>query len=334
MDALYVNDPARLEALLETVLAKLFKLQVSALPCTQFMDSLGFGDPCRPGTLEDFGNSALAYIYGHMGDYTQDAFFMDVAGKMQSGALLDEVLGTAVGILLEDVIGGELLPALRFNAQSVFANQLRKDTIGCLLNIVLGALRGAVSRSHMAGLVWSLGWKGLAAAANPIVGLVLPASLKAGLTGALGQLVYEMVLSRAPDGDRNSLLAYDGPTEVEIDENRDFRAPFDISVQRSEDGASAVIAWYTKRGVTASDVAVSPEATGLTVTAQAEDAVRTVNAIDLGIAAFGGEALKATKHTVTIEGLDPSKSYSVRVGDAGRGWRSEPLALAVPGAKA
>ena len=224
-----------LKALLENVLGGLLRLRVSRLPCTAFIETLGFGDPNQPGTLEDFGNSALAYVFGHVGDYTQDVFFMDVAGRMQSG--------------------------------------------------------------------------------------------KTVLHAALARLAHEMVLSRPPDGDKNSLLVYDGPVQAEIGDNCDYRAPFDISVKRGRGGTSAEITWYTKRSVTASDVLFSPPAEGLTINAITEEALRTVNAIDLGMAAVGGEQLKATKHVVTIEGLNPGKRCSVQVGDAQRGWLSEPITL-------
>jgi len=325
VDALYINDPARLTALLESVLAQLFRLRVSRLPCTQFMDSLGFGHRHGPGTLEDFGNSALAYIYGHPVDYTRDAFFMDVIRRVQSGALLRQVLGAAVEILLADVIGSELLPALRFNAKSVFANRLSKETIGCLLNVVLGAARGTVSRGSVAGLLRSLGWKGLAAAASPVVGLGLPCDIKNGLQSSLELLIHEMLLVREPDGNRDSLLVYDGPVELGPAADRDYRVPFDISVARGGDKRSAVVTWYTKRSVTASDVLVSPAIEDLQITAATEDATRTVNALDLGVATVAGEKLKATRHTATVEGLDPCKRYTFRVGDAGRGWLSGPV---------
>ena len=218
-----------LEALLRKVLGWLFAIKVSQVPSTAFIDTLGFGDPNKPGTLEDFGNSALAYIFGHVGDYTRDAFFMDVAGKFRS----------------------------------------------C----------------------------------------------------ALKALVHEMVFSRPTDGGKNSLLVYDGPIEVEIGGNRDFRAPFDITVKRSVNGKSVEIIWYTKRSVTASDIEISPQPEGLIITAVTEDAVRTVNAIDLWIAQVGGEQLKATKHVVVIEGLVPRKSYSLRVGNWERGWWSEGITI-------
>jgi len=219
-----------LETLLRKVLGWLFSIKVSRVPSTAFINTLGFGNPNKPGTLEDFGNSALAYIFGHVGDYTQDAFFMDVAARVQCVA--------------------------------------------------------------------------------PLAGAV-----------------YEMVLSRPSDGDKNALLVYDGPMEIDLGHDRDYRAPFDITVNRSRDGRSAEITWYTKRSVIASDVALSPQPEGLIITAVAEDAARTVNAINLWITAIGGEQLKATKHMVTLEGLDPRGSYSLRVGDAGRGWWSEGITL-------
>ena len=337
VDALYINNPARLEALIGSVFAKVFGHQISRLPSTAFIGTLGFGDAKKPGTFEDFANSALAYIYGHVGDYTKDAFFMDVIRKAQSGALLDELLGLVTELLIDDIIGKELLPALKLNAKSVFVNQLSRDTIGCLLNVLLGAVRGTLSRGCVAGLLRSLGYKGIVFAARPILGLALPADLRASLNSTLNLLINEMVLVRKPTGDRDAVLVYDGPRGVEIGANRDYRAPFDVTVERSKDRTSAVVTWYTKRSVTASDIFVSlgleagglqqPLATGLTVTARTEDCVRLINALDLGLTVLMGEELQAVRHAVTVEGLDQDRDYYACVGDAARGWLSAPVLL-------
>ncbi|MCL2300763.1 MAG: metallophosphoesterase [Firmicutes bacterium] len=337
VDALYINNPARLEALIGRVFGKVFGYQVSKLPCTAFLGSLGFGDAKKPGTFEDFANSTLAYIYGHPGDYTKDAFFMDVVRKAQSGALLDELLGLVTELLIDDVIGGELLSALKLNAKSVFANQLSKDTVGCLLNVLLDAKRGTVSHSRVAGLLRKLGYKGLAFAVRPVVSLVLPADLLASLNATLNLMVNEMILVRKPTGDRDAVLVYDGPRNVEIGANRDYRTPFDITAVRGTDKTSAVVTWYTKRSVIASDIQISqgieagglrqPFAAGLTVTIRTEECTRLVNALDLGVAVLMGEELKVTRHIVTVEGLDPGKEYYACAGDAARGWLSAPLRL-------
>ncbi|MDR3312969.1 MAG: metallophosphoesterase [Oscillospiraceae bacterium] len=337
VDTIYINDDAHLNAVIEGVIDRVFALPVSKLPCTRFIDSLGFGDPGKPGTFEDFGCSALAYIYGHVDDYTTDAFFMDVISRVQSGALLDQVLDLVVSILIEDVIADELLPALKFNAQSIFVNQLSKDTVGCLLNVLLDALRGTVSRSYVAGLLKTLGVKGLVGVAQPVVGLALPADIKDALNGSLNKVIYEMLMAHDPTGNRNAVLVYDGPEAVEIGTNRDFRAPFDVSAVRSVDGTSAVITWFTKRSVTGSDVLVAtglsegglkqPLATGLKITAETEETTCTVNALDLGVAVILGEELQATRHTVTIEGLTSGQQYYASVGDAARDWVSAPQNL-------
>jgi predicted MPP superfamily phosphohydrolase len=321
IDGLYINNPDRLDALLGDVFENLFSLQLSELPCTRFIETLGFGDPNKPGTLEDFGNSALAYIYSHADDYSTDAFFMDVVDKAESGELLDLILDEAVAIILDDVLCGELLPALKLRPQSMFVSQIGKDTLGCLLNLILEALCGTASRSGVAQLLRSMGVNALVGVAKPAVALALPAELKNGINSVLNLLIHEMITAHSPTGHTDATLVYDGSIPVALDDrNSDFRAPFDVSAALGDNGTSAKIIWYTKRSVTATDIQLENAPVGLHAVKTTENAVCLVKQLDLGVAKIMGEELQATKHIVMLEGLIPGQTYTYEIGDFARGW--------------
>ena len=86
-------------------------LPVSALPCTRFIGEYGFGDPARPGTVEDLANSALVYLMGKTLDFADDPFMLDALRRMRSGELLDQLLDFAVMELL-GCLGAGVRPML------------------------------------------------------------------------------------------------------------------------------------------------------------------------------------------------------------------------------
>jgi len=86
-------------------------LPVSELPCTRFIGAYGFGDPDKPGTVEDLANSALVYLMGKTLDFADDPFLLDALRRMRSGELLDQLLDFAVSELLGS-LGNGVLPLL------------------------------------------------------------------------------------------------------------------------------------------------------------------------------------------------------------------------------
>jgi len=81
---------------------------VSELPCTRFIKEYGFGDPKKPGTVEDLANSAVLYMFGKNHDPADDPFMQDVLRRIQSGEFLDKLLAFAVPKVLETLSGNKL----------------------------------------------------------------------------------------------------------------------------------------------------------------------------------------------------------------------------------
>jgi len=259
-----------------------FALPVSKLPCTRFIEELGFGDKNKPGTLADAGNSILAYMFWKKHDPAQDAFIQDVLRRMKNGELLAQVLDFAIPRAL-DALGAEILPLLA-DVDVGMVNRAMScglGTLGCPLLFVLAVLPGTRDT----------------------------------ISRTLYDFASGVIASQSPSGrGTDARLVYDGhvdaPTSPET-----FRLPYDLSAALSGDKKSAEITWYTKASLTSPQVKLNDMA-GVSITYSSEDIKITVNELDLGIMKMMGETLFAAKHTAKLEGLDPGKAYKFIAGDS------------------
>jgi len=100
-----VSLQAPILAAVDAVIEKAFALPVSDLPCDRFIEEYGFGDPKKPGTIEDLTNSAMVYMFGKSQDPADDPFVQDVLRRIQNGAFIDQALGFALPTLLSALSG-------------------------------------------------------------------------------------------------------------------------------------------------------------------------------------------------------------------------------------
>ncbi|MDR1463681.1 MAG: metallophosphoesterase [Oscillospiraceae bacterium] len=327
LDEVYINDPDHTFAILDQLFDELFSLPVSKVPCTYFLDTLQFGDPNKPGTLEDFGNSALAYMFWKDCDLSQDPFMQDVVRRIESGELLDQLLDFVIN-KVSTLIAGELLPNLKLNPKSVFVNQLSKDTVGSLLSFLLEVVTGGGrTRDCLQGFLKTLGIQpglGLRLTMKPIVGLVVDQSKRQVISHTLLTFVNAQLINPQPYGDRNAQLIYDGPTAPEATAEN-YRLPMNLTVTVGDDKTSATVTWDTKWSVTGSDVRLF-DAQGNIVTAAMTDSTEAeellVDQLDIAFTKLLGTPLPAQRHTVVITGLTPDTVYQFEAGDSARGWWS------------
>ena len=73
----------------DELVAKLVNYQVSSLPCTKFIDTFGFGDPEKPGTLGDAVLSTLIYWAEGNEDISDDVFMQDTIKNFDEGETVD-----------------------------------------------------------------------------------------------------------------------------------------------------------------------------------------------------------------------------------------------------
>ncbi len=119
----YINKPNELYGKLKTVFGEILSMQMSELPCTKFIDTYGFGDASKPGTLEDVFFSVLVYMYvGNEEDNISDDLFMqDVLKNVGSGEIVDRlfdvVLEKAVdNLVVDDILSNTIIHLDSFNS--------------------------------------------------------------------------------------------------------------------------------------------------------------------------------------------------------------------------
>ncbi|MDR2686419.1 MAG: metallophosphoesterase [Oscillospiraceae bacterium] len=299
LDERLVNQPDKLLGLVGGLVDDAFALPVSKLPCTRFIEELGFGDKNKPGTLGDMGLSAIVYMFWKKHDPQADPFLLDVLRRMKNGELLDQLLSFAVPKVLE-VLGEGVLPLI----------------VDC--GPVAGALAAALN-----GL-------GCPLLTMPILALAVTPEMRGAVSATLYGLASNIITSSSPSGrGTDAKLVYGGP--VETPTANAFRLPYDIRVSLGGDKKSAEVTWYTKASLASPDLkltdAAGVAASGVSISCDTQFEDITVNVIDLGIAQMMGTNMRAARHTARLEGLAPGKAYKFTVGDSEFNWYSEPQNL-------
>jgi len=297
LDERLVNQPDKILALVNGLVDDAFALPVSKLPCTRFIDEMGFGNRNRPGTVDDMANSAIVYMFWKKHDPKDDPFIQDALRRLQNGELLDQLLGFAVPKIL-DVLGAGVLPLI-IDCQPV------NRALGHALNTLNCPL-------------------------VTILALALTPGMRDTLCGSLYGLASEIITSASPTGSGSGKIVYDGPVTAPTGKNT-FRLPHDIRVTLSGDQKSAEITWYTKSSLVNPELKLTDVAgnavSGVAITTSFEFEYITVNEIDLAIMKMLGTNMRAAKHTARLEGLTPGKAYKFTVGDSHYEWYSGPQNL-------
>jgi len=302
LDDRLINDPQTIIDLIEPLIDEVFALPVSTLPCTRFIDVLGFGSPDRPGTVEDVANSAIVYMFWKNENYkpADDPFMQDVLLRLKNGELIDQILNFVLPRVLA-FLGDDALPLLIDS------------------KLISGALSGALK---------TLGCPFLTV---PLLALVATPDIRATVSQSLYDVASMVITSTSPTGSGNGLLTYNGTVTVPTGP-RTFRTPYDLSVTLSKDRKSAEIVWYTKASVKSTALTLT-DADGNAVSGvnieygAAEETEIKVEAIDLSVAQLMGHNMRAAKHTVKLTGLTPGKKYIFKAGDSEFGWWDVPRDL-------
>ena len=298
LDERLFNNPDTI-ALLSGVIDDVFALRVSKLPCTCFIDEIGFGDLKKAGTVEDAGNSIITYMFWHKHDPADDAFIQDVLRRIKNGDLIDQVLAFAVPKIL-DVLGEGILPLLA---------GVDIQAVNCALQAAFGTFNLPL-----------------------ILLLALLPGTKETISATLYDFAVGAITSQSPTGSgADAKLVYDGPIKSIPTGPNTFRLSYDISVNIGNWGRSAEITWYTKAslaspGLKLTDKAGNP-AEEISVTYSSEPVEITVSELDIGIARMAGYRMNAVRHTAKVEGLEPFKTYQFTAGDSKAGWWAAPQKL-------
>ncbi|MBQ7957464.1 MAG: metallophosphoesterase [Clostridia bacterium] len=337
----YLTDVNVLYDLMERIIDKVVNIQVTDVPCTKFIDTLGFGDPTRGGNFGELALSFLAYMYGGNENLADDAFMQDCFKQMKDDTVFAETLfNSLLDIILNDLLLDELLANMELNVDEAFPFGKIGFCLGkivdALLTVILG---GDKSLTHIVEFVFNLGvlpWDSLDGLRNELLGEYLTVSQYEAIGIEFATVIGAFIDDKNPkvQGDKNVTYTYSGKVEPEVTQ-ANYRAPSIITVTYGEDSSSSFnISWYTKDSVKGTDIELlpyseNPKFTGTPTVSDniecitEEDVIRETPAIDFGIIGISPLEKEMTRHIVKLTNLEPGTKYCYRIGDAERGWWSE-----------
>ena len=337
----YLTDVDVLYDLMERVITKVANIQMSEVPCTKFIDTLGFGDETRGGNLGDFALSFLAYMYGGNENLEDDAFMQDCFNELENDtAVAENLFLSLLDIILNDLLLDELLANMSLNVDEAFPigkfGFVLGKIVDALLTVILG---GDKSLTHIVEFVFNLGvlpWESLDGLKDELLGEYLTVSQYEAIGIEIASVVRAFIDDKnpKPQGDKNVTYTYNGKVEPEVTA-ANYRAPSIITVTYGDDSSSSFnISWYTKDAVKGTDIELvpyskNPKFTGKpTVSSNIEciteeDVIRELPAIDFGIIGIMSVEYEMTRHIVKLTDLEPGTRYCYRIGDAERGWWSD-----------
>ncbi len=336
----YLTDVDVLYDLMERVINKVRDIQISEVPCTKFIDTLGFGDATRGGNMGDLVLTFLAYMYGGNEDFSDDAFMQDCFKQMSEDTVFAETLfNSLLDIILNDLLLDELLLNMELNVDEAFPlgkfGFVLGKIVDALLTVILG---GDKSLTHIVDFVFGLGvlpWDSIDSLRSELLGEYLTESQYQAIGIEFATVIGAFIDDKnpKPQGDRNVTYTYNGKVKPEATA-ANYRAPSVITVTYGEDSATSFnISWYTKGSVKGTDIELIPYSknpvfTGVPTTSSSieciteEDVIRETPAIDFGLIGIMPYEQVMTRHIVKLTDLEPGTRYCYRIGDAERGWWS------------
>ena len=294
LDERLFGQPEHLLGIINGLVEEIVAMPVSNLPCTRFIGEFRFGDPEKPGTFEDLGDSALIYLFGKRAGAAEDLFVQDALRRMRNGEFVDQLLNLAVPKILA-ALGGEALPLLLNNSAAIRALRQLAAGLDC------------------------------PALFMPLLALVAGPAVRDALSASLYRFASGVVTGQSPTGSPDGLLVCDGPVAVPLDPGS-YRLPQNVRV--TPDGCRAAqITWYARPSASSPALRVTRDgsaATEVSVSVSSEAENVMAEQLDIGYAKLMGREQPALKHTARLTGLQPGATYSFTAGDSARGWWSEP----------
>ncbi|MBR4726425.1 MAG: metallophosphoesterase [Clostridia bacterium] len=351
IDEVYISHPEETLAKLQALIHELLEFKVSTYPATYVTDMLGAQVEADGCTLGEFATAALLAYYGGDEDLIDNyPFIKDTLDGFDSGKSAEAFFTLLRKVLVNELVEDELLTNLDLNLDALFPFGNAFFILGKVLQGVLNVfLGGDNSFSNVIDSILSLSVipEGYGSIDEIIDTLVVNEYMTPSQYEAWGHTIAWMVGSLVTDDnpyerfDNNITVTYAGPVDVPAT-RENYRLPANLNLTLGDDSATAVtITWLTKYSLTNSDIELVPysEAPRFTgepttdsrVRAQSEEVERGYPGADLGIFGLLDYMTEYCRHTVTLTGLEPGTKYCYRVGDAARGWWSEPGVIETAG---
>ena len=341
----YVNDPDYLYSVIEHLVSELAGIEVADIPCTRFIDSIGFGDPDRNGTLNDLVLTAMYYWYTGNEDAENDAFFMNAVEKLESGESCEKIFNIALDLIVNDLLQDEILANVDIRLEKLLSDsRITAEARKQIRNIGKKLLKNDLSYKHLIDVFFSLEILPYKNLLDALDGMLISEYLTDSQFEGTGTYIAYVLKDFATDSDPKYAGDYDvtyTSEKVEVPATvENYRLPADIAITTGDDSASqANISFYSKYTLDGdieiyeaeSEPAFTGEANSgsapFGVDVETEEATLSYTGIDLGVIGFFNYEFPVNRTVIRLSNLKPGTKYFFRVGNEKYGWWSEACSL-------
>ncbi len=117
---LLVDAEKTCDEIIKPFVEKLVSVEISEVPCTKFITTLGFGATDRGGNVGDMLMSIFYYMYEGNEDISDDAFMQDALKNMLSGEVVRPILDTIRTEVIDNLVIDVLLANLDVRISELF----------------------------------------------------------------------------------------------------------------------------------------------------------------------------------------------------------------------
>lgn len=360
----YIYQKNSLYALIRETLHEVCDTQISEVPCTKFINTYGFGDTEKGGTLGDTVLSVLATMYYGNEDISDDPFLQDIVRFCEKPEFLDFLLSLVREHIVDKLLVNNILSNIDFNISSLFVDDT--VTIGeyvqLIYTLILSVLDSGIfnisngeelinalvkiftnfNDVSLKRLVEAVLGTGLISYGSTIDELIdslleqfLPQDVKEAAVYQAKIVIGGMVTDDTKDWDVTYIN--NGAVKV-IPTEEDMQLPVNVTMSLTDDNSTSfTVNWFTKYSVTGTDIEVvkaDEKFTGIADTENIEavttETTYTAPGFDLGEFAILPWTHKVIKHTVTVSGLEADTDYKFLIGDFNKGFTSEGTVSTAP----
>lgn len=357
----FINAPDELLwPTIKTALDNIVAVQISDVPCTKFIDSYGFGDAEKGGTIGDLFFSAMVYMYPGNEDISDDLFIQDVLAHCGEPEFVDIIFDTVIEYVVNDVALDTILGEAEIHLDTLISggDDEVRDYVRLFFKIVFAAANSEIYKSSsiddfmaklqkMADLLGSgqsLSYRVLietvlgtglidyGSTTNDVIYKLLDTYLGDAQKKAAAYQLYVIASDLFIDEDKDwdVTYTYAGPVEVEPTVE-DMQLPANVNMSLGKDASTSVnVRWMTKYSVTGSDIELvkandnfTGKPTTAGIEAKTECSVVSGYGFDFGTFGILPWTREVNIHTLAITGLEPGTGYKFRIGDFEKGFVSE-----------
>lgn len=345
----YIYQKTETYALIRETLEKVTQVQVSEYPCTKFIDTYGFGDTEKGGTLGDAVLSVLAYMYLGNEDISDDLFMQDFIEFTGTTEFFDLLIDTVKTYIVDDILVNNILLNISLDLGSFFSGeaadiggyiqifyalllsfldsgminvQNKDEFIDALVKFLEGF--GDVSLKKLVEAVLSTGLINYGTTIDGLIDSLLNQFLPREAVEATVYQAKIVIGGMVEDSTKDWDVTYTNNGSVEVIPTKEkMQLPVNVTLSMTEDNSTSfTVNWMTKYSVKGSDIEVVEKGEEFTgnpqtenVTAVTRESVYTAPGFDAGTINILPYEAKIMTHSVTVTGLEPDTEYVFRFGD-------------------